>query len=76
MPKEGLRRREAIRLHAAETGNLPASLDEVTVVPVPKNPVTNEDYAYRLDGDTAVLELPASDGFPNVAYRYEIILAK
>jgi hypothetical protein len=67
---------EAIRLHAAETAKLPASIDEITVVPVPKNPVTNEDYVYRLDGDTAVLELPASDGFPNVAYRYEIKLAQ
>jgi hypothetical protein len=67
---------EAIRLHAAETGKLPSALSEVTAVPVPKNPVTSEDYAYRLDGDTAVLELPASDGFPGVAYRYEIKLVK
>ena len=43
---------------------------------MPKNPVTNDDYVYRLDGDTAVLELPASDSFPGVAYRYEIKLAK
>jgi hypothetical protein len=67
---------EALRMHAASTGKLPASLKEITIVPVPKNPVTNEDYQYQLDGDAAVLELPASDGFKDVAYRYEITLAK
>jgi hypothetical protein len=67
---------EAIRMHAAETGKLPKTLSEITVVPVPKNPVTDQDYVYRLDGDTAVLELPASDGFQGVAWRFEITLAK
>ena len=43
---------------------------------VPKNPVTEQAYQYRLDGDTAVLELPASDGFQGVAWRFEIKLAK
>ena len=67
---------EAIRMHAAEAGTLPQSLAEIKVVPVPKNPVTEQDFKYRLDGDTAVLELPASDGFPGVAWRFEIKLAK
>jgi hypothetical protein len=67
---------EALRMHAAETGELPKSLADVKVVPVPLNPVTEKPYAYRLDGDTAVLELPASDGFNDIAWRFEIKLAK
>jgi hypothetical protein len=67
---------EAIRMHAAETGALPASLDEIKVVPVPLNPVTGQAYEYRLDGDTAVLELPFSDGMHSVAWRFEIKLAE
>jgi hypothetical protein len=67
---------EAIRLHAAETGKLPASLDEIKAVHVPLNPATEKPYQYRLDGDTAVLDLPFSDGFRGVAWRFEIKLAK
>lgn len=67
---------EAIRLHAAETGKMPASLAEIKSVPVPENPATDAPYQYRLDGDTAILELPKSDGFPGVAWRFEIKLAE
>ena len=67
---------EAIRLHAAETGKLPGSLDEIKSVHVPLNPATDQPYQYRLDGDTAVLELPFSDGFPNAAWRFEIKIEK
>jgi hypothetical protein len=67
---------EAIRMHAAQTGALPASLDEIEIVPVPDNPVTEKPYEYRLDGDTAVLELPFSDGMRSAAWRFEIKLAE
>ncbi len=67
---------EALRMHAAENGRWPASLSEVTVVPVPHNPATGKDYVYRLQGETAVLELPFSDGFPGVARRFELRLAE
>ncbi len=67
---------EALRMHAAETGKFPKSLDEIEVVPVPLNPITTKPYLYHLDGQTAVLELPFSDGMPGVAYRYEITLAE
>jgi hypothetical protein len=70
-----LRTVEAIRMHAAEAGKLPASLDEIKVVPVPENPATGESYQYRLDGNTGVIELPFSDGFRGVAWRFEIKLA-
>ena len=66
---------EALRMHAAETGGFPASLDEVRVVPVPKNPITEQPYIYRLEGEMAVLELPFSDGMPGVAWRFEMQLA-
>jgi hypothetical protein len=66
---------EAIRMHAAETGRLPEKLDEITVVPVPINRATGEAYQYKLDGETAVLDLPFSDGYPSVAWRFEIQLA-
>jgi hypothetical protein len=71
----GLQTLEAIRMHAAETGELPNSLDELKVVPLPENPATGRAYQYRRNGDGAVLELPASDGFPNIAWRFEIELA-
>jgi hypothetical protein len=39
------------------------------------NRVTGRAYQYRLDGDKGVLDLPFSDGFPNIAWRFEIKLA-
>ena len=73
---QALRVVEAIRMHAAETGALPQSLGEITVVPPPLNPVTLEPYQYRLDGQTAVLDLPFSDGMSGIAWRFEITLAE
>jgi len=59
---DALRVIEALRMHAAETGKFPKSLDEVTVVSVPGNPATGKPFEYRLDGETAIIELPPSDG--------------
>ena len=53
---------EALRMHAADAGAFPKSLDEITAVLVPKNPATGKPFEYRLDGETAILELPRSDG--------------
>jgi hypothetical protein len=66
---------EAARMHAARTGKLPASLEEIERIPIPLNPSTNQAYDYRLDEQTAVLDLPFSDGFPGVAWRLEVTLA-
>ncbi len=74
--RRGLQNIEAIRMHLAQTGKLPATLDEIRVVPVPLNPVTHEPFLYRLEGDTAILELPMSDGFSGFAQRFEIQVAK
>jgi hypothetical protein len=71
---DGLRTVEAIRMHAAETGKLPRSLDDIRVVPVPVNCATGRAYQYRLDGDKGVLDLPFSD-FGIIAWRFEIKLA-
>jgi len=63
---------EALRLHAHENGGkLPERLEDVTVVPVPPNPATGKPFSYRLENDTAILELPKSDGV-YFSYRYEI----
>ncbi len=67
---------EAIRMHAAQTGKLPATLEEITIVPVPLNPVTEKPFVYRLDGETAILELPFSDKMNDYSSRFEITLAK
>lgn len=74
--RRGLQAVEAIRMHAAETGKLPKTLSEIQVVHVPKNPLTGQPFVYRLNGDTAILDMPHSDGMPGFAQRFEIKLAK
>jgi hypothetical protein len=55
----GLRALEAVRMHAAANdGKLPRSLDEITAVPVPNDPATDKPFAYRVDGDKAILNIP------------------
>jgi hypothetical protein len=50
---------EAIRMHAAENGGkLPASLDEISAAVVPLDPLYEKPFAYRVDGKTAILEIP------------------
>jgi len=57
-----LRTIEAIRMYAAaNSGKLPDSLSEITVVPVPKDPVTGKDFIYnRIDKQNARLEASVS----------------
>jgi hypothetical protein len=53
---------EALRMHAAASGGkLPASLSEVIIVPVPKNPATGQPFPYSLDAANAAatLDVPA-----------------
>ena len=73
---DALRTLEALRMHAAEEGSFPESLAGVDVVPVPNNPLTDKPYDYVLEGDTAILELPFSDGIPGMSWRFEMQLAK
>jgi hypothetical protein len=68
---------EALRIYAAaHDARLPASLDDIEQVPVPTNPATGKPFRYRLEGDTAILELPDSEGFPGYNRRFEIQIAK
>jgi hypothetical protein len=68
---------EALRMYAAShAGGLPKSLDEITEVPVPLNPATGKPFVYRLNGQTAILDLPASDDIPGSNRRFEISIAK
>ena len=46
---------EAIRLHAAETGTLPARLNDITSVIIPNDPSTNQPFSYELNNDVAVI---------------------
>jgi hypothetical protein len=47
---------EALRLHAAANGGqLPERLDQVTVVPIPDDPGTGKPFEYRKDGAKATL---------------------
>jgi hypothetical protein len=51
-----LRVLEALRLHAAANdGQLPDKLSQVTLVPVPNDPGTGQPFAYKRDGQTATL---------------------
>lgn len=66
---------EAIRMQAAVDGAWPASLDAVTIVPVPLNPVTGEPFTYTKDGNHAVLEFPSPNpSIPQNGWRLELEL--
>ena len=62
---------EAIRMHLAETGALPKTLDDIQAVPVPLNPFTNRPFEYRVQDSIAILNLPDSDG-ASYGQRFEL----
>jgi hypothetical protein len=68
---------EAIRAHLAETGNLPEKLSDITVLPLPVNPTTNEPFEYRLADGKATLEVPpVRKGMsPQHGKRYDLTAA-
>ena len=57
-----LRTIEAIRMFAADNqGQLPGSLADITLVPIPTDPVTGRDFIYRrINTQNAQLETPVS----------------
>jgi hypothetical protein len=72
-----LRAVEALRWHAAQTGELPHLWKDVTVVPVPRDPWTGEPFRYQRIGETALLEALAPDDTSGLRHlRYEIHLGK
>jgi hypothetical protein len=68
---------EALRIYAAgHEGRLPGSLNEITEVPIPLDPLRGGPFVYRRQGDTAILEssFPPNDAYP-LALHYEIQIA-
>jgi hypothetical protein len=65
---------EALRLHAAaHGGKLPESLGEITEVPIPRDPATDEPFIYRAADDAAILHgLRADLPPPWISYRITI----
>jgi hypothetical protein len=62
---------EAIRSYAAANmGNLPARLEDVTETPVPINPLTGKAFEYRVENDVATLA--DSQGESTLAYTIRI----
>ena len=71
-----LRTIEAIRMFAAEhSGQIPESLDEITSIPIPKDPVTGKAFIYsRIDKLNARLEAPVSPAESRDRPVYELNL--
>ena len=66
---------EAIRLHAnSNGGKLPATLDEITIVPVPEDPLLGEPFEYTVSGDGATLSAGVPEHFQRAdnTLRYRI----
>jgi hypothetical protein len=69
---------EALRMHtAAHRGELPDTLDQVTVVPVPDDPGTGRPFEYRRDGATATLisRIPG-ESLETTGMRYRVTIRK
>jgi hypothetical protein len=71
-----LRTIEAIRIFAAgHSGQLPASLSEITAVPIPADPVTGKDFLYEsIDTRNARLEAPVSPAESRKRPVYELTI--
>ncbi len=72
----GLRVIEAIRMHAAANGGQPPKqLAEITLVPVPDDPNTGKPFEYSADGTTFKLMAPAPAGeLPHVANSFQYVI--
>jgi hypothetical protein len=57
---QALRVIEAIRHHlATHDGKLPATLDAITEIPIPLDPLTDQPFLWEVQGQTASLKSPA-----------------
>jgi hypothetical protein len=75
----GLRCVEAIRMHAAVTGKLPKSAEEVVVVPLPTDPATDKPFQMSFDGDAVTILASPPKGYElggQNGFRYVVRLAK
>jgi hypothetical protein len=65
---------EALRMYGAgHQSRLPETLNEITEVAIPSDPVTGELFRYSLRGDTALIEGPP---LPDAPLTVEIRFAK
>jgi hypothetical protein len=75
-----LRHVEALRLYAADhDGKLPATLDEITAVPLPVDPFTGRPFLYKVEGATAHLRGTPPPGMETEApfnLHYEVTIQK
>jgi hypothetical protein len=55
---DALRCVEAIRLYAAAHGKLPASLKDISEVPIPTDPVSRQPFEYAVRGDRVTFHSP------------------
>ena len=68
---------EACRLFAAaHGGRLPPSLDAVTEVPIPLDPMAAKPFVYELAGNEAILESSDAKSDPHFATRYRLTIAR
>jgi hypothetical protein len=70
---------EAIRLHTALHGKLPAQLEEITEAPVPLDSGTGKPFEYRVSGNRATLTAPFPPGgldVPQHRINYELNLTR
>ena len=72
--RNALQNIEAIRMHLAETGKLPRSLQEITCVPLLVDPYTGQEMLYSCDGKMATIELPFGNA-SGYAVRFELQVA-
>ena len=65
---------EAIRMHAAETGELPASLDQLRPVPVWPDTIANAPFGYQRSSTTqaTITRAPRYPDDPDTTYRIQL----
>jgi hypothetical protein len=69
---------EALRDYLAKhDGRPPERLDQITDLPLPTDPMTDQLFAYHLSGMTATLDAPAPPGrSPYSGWRFDLTFAK
>lgn len=75
---DALRVIEALRMHAAANrGQLPESLEQVRLVPVPNDPGTGKPFEYHKEGETATLiSRLADEPLATTGMRFRITMKK
>jgi len=69
-----LRTHEAIRIHAALSGQLPRELAEIKKVPVPSDPTTGKPFLYSVTDAGFTLATPETKNGAQLALKYEVTL--